>query len=137
MGKISQIFNFNDVGQKIKNLAKWSCWITILLIWIVSPISFFVLLSDRWTVELCWIPILTAFVGPIIVWIGSWFLYAFGEITRGIAEIDSNTYRGCKKSIAQKESEREKIQKLEELRAKKLITEEEYRQTIEQMENGR
>ena len=136
MGKIAEIFNFDNIGQKIKSLTKWSCWITILLIWIATPIVFIAGIINGSGVECILVPV-AGVVASFVVWIGSWFLYAFGEITRGIAEIDSNTYRGCKKSIAQKESEREKIQKLEELRAKKLITEEEYRQTIEQMENGR
>lgn len=79
MGKFLEIFNFNDIGGKIKNLAKWSCWITILLIWIASPIAFIALLVDGWTAELCWIPLVAAIVGPFFVWIGNWTMYAFGE----------------------------------------------------------
>ena len=84
MGKISEIFNFDNIGGKIKNFAKWSCWITILLIWIVALIFFFVLVSDKWRAELCWIPLVSAIVGPIIVWIGSWTMYAFGEFVEDI-----------------------------------------------------
>ena len=47
IGKISEIFNFDNIGGKIKNLAKWSCWITILLIWVAAPIAFIVLVSDE------------------------------------------------------------------------------------------
>ena len=79
MATIKQIFNFDDVGGKIKNLAKWSCWITILLIWIAAPITFIALVVDEWTVEFCWIPLVSAVVGPIFIWIGSWAIYAFGE----------------------------------------------------------
>lgn len=52
MGKISEIFNFNNIGGKIKNLAKWSCWI----------------------------PLVSAIVLPFLIWISSWILYAFGEL---------------------------------------------------------
>ena len=84
MGKISEIFNFENIGGKIKNLAKWSCWITILLIWIAAPITFIVLVAHDWTAELCWIPLAAACVGPIIVWVGSWAMYAFGEFVEDI-----------------------------------------------------
>ena len=84
MGEMSGIFNFENIGSKIKNLAKWSCWITILLIWIAAPITFIVLVSDDWTAELCWIPLVGAIVGPIFVWVGSWTMYAFGEFVEDI-----------------------------------------------------
>ena len=73
-----------EIGGKIKNLAKWSCWITILLIWIAAPISFIILVSDDWTAELCWIPLVGAIVGPIFVWLGSWAMYAFGEFVEDV-----------------------------------------------------
>ena len=63
---------FNNIGGKIKNLAKWSCWITILLIWIAAPIAFIILVSDSLTDDLCWIPLVGAIIAPIFVWIGSW-----------------------------------------------------------------
>lgn len=77
MGKISEIFNFDNIGGKIKTLAKWSCWITILLIWIVAPIAFFALLSGDGPFAI--IPLLGAIVLPVFVWVGSWAMYAFGE----------------------------------------------------------
>ena len=99
MGKISEIFNFDNIGQKIKSLTKWSCWITILLIWIAAPIAFIVLVADDWTAYLCWIPLVAAIVGPIIVWIGSWTMYAFGEL------VDNSTHKqnNKKTSIANKQ----------------------------------
>ena len=84
MGKISEIFNFENIGGKIKNLAKWSCWITILIIWIATPISFIALVVEEYTAYLCWIPLAAACVGPIIVWVGSWAMYAFGEFVEDI-----------------------------------------------------
>lgn len=133
MGKIKEIFNYNNIGQKIKSLTKWSCWITILLIWIAAPIAFIALVSDEWTAYFCWIPILAAIVGPVVVWVGSWAIYAFGEMVQGISNIDDNTFSGDKKSAVQRDSEKKKIEKLEQLRAKGLITEEEYKKTLEQI----
>ena len=79
MSKISEIFNFDNIGGKIKNLAKWSCWITIVLILIASPIALFALIGNRRTEELCWIPVVVAIIGPFAVWVSSWMVYAFGE----------------------------------------------------------
>ena len=79
MNFISKIFNFDDIGTKIKKLAKWSCWIEILLIWIFTPIALIILLSDSYTSYLWWVPILVAVFAPIIIWINAWVIYAFGE----------------------------------------------------------
>ena len=89
MGKLSRIFNFDNIGGKIKNLAKWSCWIEILLIWISAPITMIVLLCDRYTAEFFWIPLVSALVGPIFIWIGSWAMYAFGEAVEDIHALRS------------------------------------------------
>lgn len=97
MGKISEIFNFDNIGGKIKNLAKWSCWITILLIWIAAPIAFIALVADDWTAEFCWIPLVGAIVGPVLVWVESWLLYAFGELVEKTADNENNTRQILKK----------------------------------------
>ena len=97
MSEISKIFNFDNIGGKIKNLAKWYCWITILLIWIAAPISFIALVSDDYTAELCWIPLVGAIVGPIFVWIGSWVMYAFGELVEKTCDNENNTRQILKK----------------------------------------
>lgn len=84
MSFLKNTFNFDNIGTKMKKLAKWSCWITILLIWIAAPIAFIALVSDEWTAELCWIPLVSAIVAPFIIWIGSWAMYAFGEFVEDI-----------------------------------------------------
>ena len=118
MGKISEIFNFDNIGGKIKNLAKWSCWITILLIWIAAPISFIVLVSEDRTAELCWIPLVGAIVGPIFVWLGSWVMYAFGEFIEDTHAIRNKYYpteeekaKRKAEEKAQREAEKEQLSK--------------------------
>ena len=131
MGKISEIFNFDNIGGKIKNLAKWSCWITILLIWIAAPISFIVLVSDDWTAELCWIPLVGAIVGPIFVWLGSWAMYAFGEFIEDTHAIRNKYYPTEEEKTKQKAAEKakhkaeEKAQREAEERAAKHDAEKE------------
>lgn len=90
MRKISEIFNFDDIGGKIKNYAQWSCWITIMLIWIAAPIICIILAIDY--IELCWIPLVGAVVCPLLVWIGSWLLYALGEFVEDTHAIRNRNY---------------------------------------------
>ena len=124
MGKISEIFNFDNIGGKIKSLAKWSCWITILLIWIVAPIVFIALLFDEWTAVYCWIPLVAAIIGPVFVWIGSWAMYALGEFVENTqamknkycsqicdASKDVNTFLKNTKNTAQKAHEKSNFEK--------------------------
>ncbi|MBQ2934041.1 MAG: hypothetical protein IJE02_05480 [Clostridia bacterium] len=104
MGKISEIFNFDNIGGKIKGLAKWSCWITILLIWIVAPIVFIAVLLDEWTADyFCFLPLVAAIIGPVFVWIGSWAMYAFGEFVEDIHAIRNK--EGTTKEKAKRVSE--------------------------------
>ena len=155
MGKISSIFNFKNIGKKIKNLTKWSCWITILLIWIAAPIAFIALVAND--ADLCWIPLVGAIVAPFFIWIGCWTLYAFGELVDKTCDSANNTFDIAKKTEAQandvpakatmqtspkkpgtnanpqetrKNLDPERMNKLMNLRVQGLITEEEYQQAI-------
>ena len=122
MGIISEIFNFDNIGGKIKNLAKWSCWITILLIWIAASISFIDLVSED-CAELCWIPLVAAIVGPIFVWLGSWVMYAFGEFVEDIhairnkdgTEAEVKLKREAEEKLRQEAAEKAKREKEEEI----------------------
>ena len=91
MRKIQEIFNFDNIGGKIKTFAKWSCWISIFLIWVTAPIAFVFLAFDKWAAHLCWIPLVAAIVCPISIWIGSWTMYAFGEYVEDIHTIRDQT----------------------------------------------
>ena len=121
MGKISKIFNFDNIGGKIKNLAKWSCWITILLIWIAAPIAFIGLISDEWTAYLFWIPLVAAGVGSILVWIGSWTMYAFGEYVEDIHAMRKKYYPMAEEQ-ADREAEEKEKREAEETAQKKART---------------
>ena len=129
MGKISEIFNFDNIGGKIKNLAKWSCWITILLIWIAAPIAFIALVADDWTAELCWIPLVGAIVGPALVWVESWVLYAFGEFVEDIHAIRDK--EGTTKEVNAKREAEAKAKHEAELEAQREATEKARREAEE------
>ena len=87
---IIKIFNFNNIGSKIKNLAKWFCWIAILFIWSFSAVAFVgLLLTDD--ASYCWIPIVCALIGPFAVWFSCWMLYGFGELVESASCTEYNT----------------------------------------------
>lgn len=107
MGAISEIFNFDNIGGKIKSFAKWSCWITIALIWIAAPITFIILLFDELTAHLCWIPLVGAVVWPVFIWIGSWAMYAFGEFVEDTHAIRNKYYPTEEERKAEEKAQRE------------------------------
>lgn len=74
---------YANIGKKIKNWAKW--------IFIVEAISavisgFCVLFSDLW-----WVGLLVIIFGPIVAWVSSWILYAFGELVDKTMANEENT----------------------------------------------
>ena len=68
------MFNYDNIGEKIKGLAKWT-FIVGAIGAILSGIA--MLFSGGWFVILGF---LTAFVGSVIAWVSSWLLYGIGEI---------------------------------------------------------
>lgn len=42
------------------------------------------MLTNSLTAKFCWIPILSAIFISLFVWIGSWIMYAFGELVEDI-----------------------------------------------------
>ena len=75
-------FLYKDIGKKIKNWAKWMFIIEA----IGSIIAGIVMMSQAEDIdEILFISgILTIFLGPIIVFISSWVLYAFGQFVDDI-----------------------------------------------------
>lgn len=66
---------FDNIGRKIKTLAKVLCWLGI----IGSEIAAIVMINSRYTETQItgWV---TFFAGPLVSWISSFTLYALGEI---------------------------------------------------------
>lgn len=122
---ISRIFNFDDIGEKLKNFAKWACWISIGIAWCSAAVAFIVLISDSYLAPYWWISVIAAIVVPIISWISSCLIYAFGEL------VDSTSgMRHCIKIDS------DRIDKINKLRSRDLITEEEYQQAMSNIMKG-
>ena len=116
---------YDNIGKKIKNLAT----VTFIVEAIATVIIGLVFLID-WGIEDGWWALLLIFFGPFIAWASSWLLYGFGELIDKTCDIERNTRGYTKKSTSQAKVDNERINKLERLRAEKLITEEEYQQAI-------
>ena len=90
MKKIQKLFNFDNIGEKIKNLSKWTCWITILLLWIAAPIVIIVAIAEETYAAIILAPI-AALIASFVVWIGSWAMFAFGEFVENTRDNEYNT----------------------------------------------
>lgn len=83
---------FNNIGGKIKGLAKFICWAGI----IVSVIAGIILIANatkgsgqyRYTdTATIVLGVITIVVGSIASWVGSFVLYGFGELVENSSAI--------------------------------------------------
>ena len=73
---------YDNIGGKIKTLAVW----TFIVEAVASIITGFILMAEEDTLY-----ILLCLVGPIIAWVSSWLLYAFGELVEKTCDNENNT----------------------------------------------
>ncbi len=79
---------FDNIGKKIKTLAKTICYIGIAAC-IIAAIAIFAIASDMMygAETLMGIGFAVLIVGPLVFWIGSFSLYGFGELIDNSQEI--------------------------------------------------
>ena len=82
---------YYNIGGKIKNWAKW----IFIVEAIAAIITGLVLLFAH--EDLILYGLLTMVCGPIIAWVGSWILYAFGELVEKTCDNENNTRQILKK----------------------------------------
>ena len=73
---------YTDIGGKIKNLAKW----TFIVEAIVAIITGLFFLID-WGFEDGWWALFVILFGPIVAYVSSWLLYAFGQLVENTYDI--------------------------------------------------
>lgn len=115
---------YDNIGGKIKMLAKVTTIVLAILFIVLGTIT--MAMGDIGVI----IGLLILIVGVLLSWISSWVLYGFGEIIEKVAEIEKNTCKDEAKLKTRSKEEDERIEKIERLRKKGLITEEEYQQAI-------
>ena len=120
---------YDNIGGKIKGLAKWVCIIGS----IIMAISGIVCMGQG--EDSIPVGILLLILGPVLCWISSWILYGFGELIEKISNIE-RTMSGNEKSQVQANSDSKRRESLEKMRASGLISEEEYRQAISKGEGN-
>ena len=89
---------WNDIGRKLQNLAKVLCWVGIIasLIWAGILLS----MNDKSHPTIL-SGILTAVIGCLSSWIGSWAIYGLGLVTEYVENGGSksgNTSHGIQTS---------------------------------------
>ena len=118
---------YNNIGKKIKGLALAS-FIVVSIISVLAGLFMFI--EDE---DMAGIAMLVILVCPLIAWVSSWVLYGFGELVDKACDIERNT-RGASSPVAPSspvaQASTSVIDKLDDLRAKGLITEAEYQQAL-------
>ncbi len=76
---------YSNIGEKIKRLAKF-IFIVEAILFIIAGIL--LLSADE---DLALHGLLTLSFGPIIAWVSSWILYAFGELVEKTVKNEDNT----------------------------------------------
>ena len=115
---------FENIGKKIKGLVK-----TIFIIESVASVIIGIVilaLSEEFNI----IGLLVMAGGILVAWLSSWLLYGYGEIIDKLTDIERNTRGAAGDSDVRAELAYKRNEKLERLRAKGLITEEEYQEAV-------
>lgn len=80
------MFHYNNIGGKIKGLAKFLFGIQVITI-VIGGLILVAQGNDSFVTGL-----LIILFGPIIAWISSWFLYGFGQLIEN-SDIIANEHR--------------------------------------------
>ncbi len=82
---------FNNIGKKIKGLAKLVCWIGIIIFAIVGLGVIISGISGDNAVSAIISGILIIVGGFLVSWIGSFVMYGYGELIDKTSDIAENT----------------------------------------------
>lgn len=126
---------FDNVGSKIKGLASFFCWGGI----IASIIGGIILIGlDE---DLIFAGIAVIVIGSLLSWISSFVLYGFGELVANSAIIAGKEGKivvgGQSGNTVAPQNKSEKITALNNLKARGLISEEEYSRKLAELESKR
>lgn len=124
---------FENVGSKIKGLASFFCWGGIIAS-VVGGIWTIALLDEDFIL----LGLLIITLGSLLSWVSSFVLYGFGELVSNSAIIAGKTTaneseQGESAFVPQEKNK--KIASLNSLKARGLITDEEYNKKLAELEN--
>ena len=121
---------FDNIGSKLKTLAKVLCWIGIVLSVVAAIVMFTAASYSNSGESYVVMGLITLIVGPLLSWVNSFVLYGFGELIDKTSSIERSV-RDNSKSDTYVKDYSERIAKLNNLRSKNLITEDEYQKALE------
>ena len=126
---------FDNVGSKIKALASFFCWGGI----IASVIGGIIVITlDE---DLVWTGLAVIIIGSLLSWVSSFVLYGFGELVVNSAIIAGKEGQivvgGQSGNAVAPQNKSEKITALNNLKARGLISEEEYSRKLAELESKR
>lgn len=84
---------FKNIGKKIKTLAKVLCWVGIIA-YAIAAIIMIAIGANGDSGAMIAYGVAVLIVGPLSAWIGSFFLYGFGELVDKAIDIEKNTRCG-------------------------------------------
>lgn len=90
---------FDNIGGKIKTLAKVVCWLGIIGS-VITAIVMFVASGESYKTEGAYVGLGIAFLigGPLVSWISSFMCYGFGELIENSGIIARNTAKNSEHS---------------------------------------
>ena len=91
---------FENIGEKLKGLASFMCWVGIILS-VISGVSIIIDGTLFWG-------LFVAVLGSLGSWISSWVTYAIGEIAE-CTELIPSLYRNNKSNGNEKQPKQQKI----------------------------
>ena len=86
---------FENIGDKLKTLASVICWVGVAIS--VSIVGYLLLLNPNNTFILI-ISLIILIVGPLISWLLTCCLYAFGELVSKTCKISEHLQAGIKQT---------------------------------------
>ena len=117
---------FQNIGKKIKVLAQINFWILT-----VGGIVAGIILFSGPGGEIGLLPLLG---GPLVAWMLNCFIYGFGELVEKTCRIERKvSFQNKDFPQTAQDAQVERIEKLKDLRAKNLISEEEFKEKYEEI----
>jgi hypothetical protein len=92
-----------DIGKKIKGWAKW-IFIVGAFASVIGAVGMLFAAEDGWVIITA---LLTLVLGPMLAWVSSWILYAFGELVEKTSANEQNT-RNILKLMLENNTQRDK-----------------------------
>ncbi|HRX14067.1 MAG TPA: hypothetical protein P5087_03525 [Eubacteriales bacterium] len=82
---------FENIGGKIKTLAIIICWVGIVVSVIAAIVIISLSIVNHITRDI-YLGVGILIAGPLVSWIGSFFVYGFGELIEKVSNIEDKIY---------------------------------------------